>query len=142
MNRQYDDILSRISEPPSWWQEGGVPRYGPFDPGSSCGIYANELALLAIACQDCGRPFTVLIETAATDRRIAEEIRANTLHYGDPPNTGCCAGVSSNSIPLRVVQYWAKAHPEYVKEDRIVDHAYFEWRRDSSLEVELKPDWV
>jgi len=138
VNREYQDILSRISEPPSWWQEGGVPRYGPFEPGSSTSVYANEAALVEIACQFCRRPFIVLFETSAKDRRIAAEIRAGTLHYGDPPNVGCCTGVSANSTPVQVLQYWARAHQEYVEGGLIVDtRAFFEWRRDASLEVGL-----
>jgi hypothetical protein len=138
MNRQYDDILSRIPEPPAFWQQGGIPRYGTFDPEASSDVYSNELALVEIACQFCRKPFTVLIETAGHDRRIAEAIRAGTLHYGDPPNTGCCGGVSAGSLALRVLQYWAKAHPEHVEDGLVVDvQGFFEWRRDPSLEVEL-----
>ena len=139
MNRHYGDILSRIAEPPSWWEEGGVPRYGTFDPAESTGIYCLEVALVEIACQDCEARFLVTFENASDDRVIARDIRAETLHYGDPPNVGCCAaGPTKSSEPVRVVQYWARGHSEYVEQGIVVDGAFFEWRRDPSLEVEFE----
>ena len=89
MHRSYDDITGRIAEPPSWWQAGGVPRYGDFHPGRSSSIYAREAALVEIACQSCGTRFRVSFDADQMDqfegRGIAEQIRACTLHYGDPP---------------------------------------------------------
>lgn len=141
MHRRYHDILSRIAEDPSWWQQGGVPRYGAFEPDAA-GIYARELALVRIACQFCRTPFVVLIENSAQERRIAKEIRSKTLAYGDPPNIGCCdEGLPSNTVTVRVIEYWARAHPEFVEENRVTDWPrYNMWRRDGALEVEIDDD--
>jgi hypothetical protein len=34
MLQHYEDILSRIAEPPRWFDEQGVPRYCEFAPES------------------------------------------------------------------------------------------------------------
>jgi hypothetical protein len=137
MHRSYNDIRSRIAEHPSWWQEGGVPRYGTFDPEVAGSVYANEIALVEIACQLCRTPFLATIETSRRDGRIAQGIRDRSLSYGDPPNVDCCgAGAATSSLTCRVVQYWARGHEEFVNKDRVVtDLQFFEWRRDPSLEL-------
>lgn len=68
MNRNYADITSRILEEPSWWQEGGIPRYGQFEPGQSTGVYTHQVAL----------------EQSAHIPRVDEQIREGTIEYGDP----------------------------------------------------------
>jgi DNA-directed RNA polymerase subunit N (RpoN/RPB10) len=60
MLQHYEDILSRISEPPRWFDEQGVPRYCEFAPDRIAN--ARECALLAIECQSCGRPFIVALD--------------------------------------------------------------------------------
>ena len=57
MLQHYEDIFSRIAEPPRWFDEQGVPRYCEFAPDRIANIHAQECALLAIECQSCGRPF-------------------------------------------------------------------------------------
>jgi hypothetical protein len=47
MLQHYEDILSRIVEPPCWFHEKGVPRYGEFAPHHIANIYADECAILA-----------------------------------------------------------------------------------------------
>lgn len=59
-----------------------------------------------------------------------------TLHYGDPPNTGCClSGASMNSEPRRILEYWSTNDPRHVSNDVVVDVAeYFKWNRKPILE--------
>ena len=139
MYRDYYDIISRIPEPPLWWQQGGIPRYDAFDPEYSTGIGAKEVALVEIACQDTGIRFVVALE-GGEDRAIAAAIRNRTLGYGDPPNVG---GVNASALSetLRVLEYWYSGHSEYVQDNGITDwKRYSEWRRDASLEVAF-PDY-
>ena len=144
MDRGYYDIISRIPEPPLWWQEGGIPRYDAFDPTHSTGLGASEVALVEIACQHTAIRFVVAIE-GGKDRAIAAAIRNRTLSYGDPPNVGGVVSCSSSET-LRVLQYWYSEHPEFVEDHVITDwQLYSEWRRDASLEVafpDYEPDRV
>ena len=92
----YEDILSRIAEPPRWFDEQGVPRYCEFAPHHIANIYANECALLAIECQSCGRPFIVALDAAMANhkainpkgrewRTLADIIRSHQIEYGTLP---------------------------------------------------------
>jgi len=141
MHPRYDDITSRIAEKPSWWQEGGVPRYGTFHPGRSASIYAREVALVEIACQACDARFKVVFDAGQIEQYqgegLADRIRAGTLHYGDPPNAGCCpAGPTMNSEPVAVLEYWSRCHQEYVDGGGVItDFAKYDaWRREALLE--------
>lgn len=131
MKHHYKDIRSRIKEEPKWWDENGVPRYCGFSPDETSNIYAREAVLLRIACQRCQQEFDVCLscftlkefldETPSLKKRIEDE----SIHYGDPPNAGCCpAGPTMNSEPLRVLEYWHKV--------------YLEWERVHDLEVSLE----
>ena len=134
MYRAYYDIISRISKPPLWWQEWGIPRYDEFDPSNSTALGTKEVALAEIACQATGTRFIVAFEGGG-DGAIATAIRDFSLDYGDPPNV---AGVVPHMLSetLRVLQYWYRGHPEYVVDGVITDwNRYDEWRRDPSLEV-------
>ena len=146
MNPEYDDITSRIAEPPSFWQKGGVPRWGGFTPDASPSIYADEVALAEIACQSCGTRFHVCFHQDRHERRGAmrEAILDRSLHYGDPPNTGCClGGASMNSVPLRVLEYWHRSHEEFVVDGQVYNYAaYAEWRREADLEISIRPSWA
>ncbi len=126
MNESYDDIRSRIAEPPTWWDEQAVPRYCPFEPRYLANIYADECVLLRISCQGCDHPFDVAmssskLDAARTARLRKEDVTEETLrsytllasiergdiHYGDPPNIGCCpGGPTMNCNDLRVLQFW------------------------------------
>jgi hypothetical protein len=135
MHENYEDIRGKISELPQWFDEHAVPRYCAFEPGRSADIYADEVVLAAITCQDCGHPFRVAFSQNSFDtyrrngRRLADDIREQTLHYGDPPNIGCCpAGPTMNSEPRRVLEYWHRPN--------------FDWQRDPALELKIEPDWV
>lgn len=125
MLHHYADIRERIVAHPMWWDEHGVPRYCPFAPNQCANIYAREAALVEIGCQACGSEFLVAFTASAHEgKRLAEQIRLGTLHYGDPPNAGCCpAGPTMNCDDRRVLQYWRRTG--------------FDWQRDPSLEIPL-----
>ena len=125
MLTDYKDIRDRIPEEPKWFDEHGVPRYCDFSPREISNVYAREAALYRIACQACGHFFDVADSSGG--EKLAEAIRAKTLHYGDPPNIGCCAaGATMNSEPQRVLEYWRR--------NKSTD---FDWVRDPSFEVEV-----
>lgn len=145
MNHHYSDIRSLIYVPPKWWDEHAVPRYCDFSPDNLANIYAEECCLLLICCQQCGTEFKVAMSIDPMEKYanidkskpdqipfmetydwLAEEIRSNEIHYGDPPNIDCCgAGPTMNSVPKRVIEYWRKSIENW------------SWQRDSSLEVEI-----
>lgn len=56
----YDDIITRIDEPPSYYTQQGVPRYGAFHP-SAVTVYANAVSLYQVRCQAemCGQLFEI-----------------------------------------------------------------------------------
>ena len=116
MNCSYQDILSRIDEAPTWWDENAVPRFRQFHPLEAASIYAEEVALVEIACQGCGEKFHVAISQTVYDRlnpkggmRPKMSEGKYTLSYGDPPNIPCCdAGPTMTSISLRIVEFWSR----------------------------------
>lgn len=65
MHHCYDDILSRIPEEPIWFDEHAVPRYCEFDPKRVANAYADEVALVEVTCQSCGRLFHVAFAACA-----------------------------------------------------------------------------
>jgi hypothetical protein len=141
MHHHYADIVNRIDEEPKWWDANGVPRYCKPSPDATADIYATEVAFVEIACQDCECVFLVSFTWSAPDKvfrdvaRLSE--RVETLHYGDPPNMGCCpAGPTMNSVPLRVVEFWRQRDIE----DRAGTRE--RWERVDDLEVEITPLWL
>jgi hypothetical protein len=69
------------------------------------------------------------------DATLAESVRSDAIHYGDPPNVGCCAaGATMNSVPIRVLEFWSQEKPEGSK--------FREWTRHPELEVEIHADWA
>jgi hypothetical protein len=131
VHESYEDITSKLGTP-LWWDEVGCPRYEPFNVHMLNDIYAKEAVLLEIACQNCAHRFMVAMSrsffNSATPLHIL--IRSGTLHYGDPPNYGCCAGgPTMNCDDLRVHQYWRKARKPY------------EMIRVPAFEVALAPQW-
>jgi len=165
MYAHYADIISRIDSDPIWFDEHAVPRYCEFEPRHSASIHVQEIALAEISCQACRRLFRVAFsavnftpkdteqqsEPQHSDeksepenfRPIADAIQAKTLHFGDPPNVRCCAaGNSMNSVPRRVIEYWARGDRKYVSGRNITDPRYFDWVRDTSLEIDIMPDWA
>jgi len=157
MKPAYDDITSRIAEEPQWWDEHGVPRYGAFDPGN-VDIYADEVALFLIECQNCAKQFEVALsspygsrsadigvdwETVSYDEQpVSHRVRKGSLHYGDPPNMGCCAsGVTMNSVPRRVLQFWRRATVDEMTRFRAENVKPPIWLRVSELEVDVRSPW-
>jgi hypothetical protein len=163
MHARYDDIISRISSPPIWFDEHAVPRYCAFEPGRSSSIHIGEIALTEIACQRCQRRFRVAISAVNFrdqmilqairsnttpgnfhDRTIAEAIRSKTLQYGDPPrhdSDGCDVGASMQSDARRLLEYWRRHDPRYVEFGRVTNiHAWTKWVRDPSLEIDIEPE--
>jgi len=131
MHHHYDDIRSRIAEAPRWFDEHAVPRYCEFSPKACANIYAEEVMLLLIACQSCGRRFEVCMSTGMRRTNPANAVwsiaRSGTIHYGDPPNVRCCpAGPTMNSEPIAVLQFWQRG-----------GGTAFEWRRVAELERTL-----
>lgn len=139
MHRDYADIRDRIPESPQWWDEYAAPRYAPFAP-SLIDVYADEAALLLIACQGCGMQFQAAMALNLMDRLIAarlrnltssaptlaDQIADKTIHYGDPPNVRCCgAGPTMNCIDLRVLEYWRRGDMR-------------EWERVPALEIAIE----
>jgi hypothetical protein len=134
MFNDYSDITERIAEPPKWWDEQGVPRYAEFDPYRVANIYAQETALVEIACSACWRRFEVafsvpgpgLEETIGSCSTLREAIEKGEIHYCDPPNYGNCRrGASMTCYDLRVLQYWSRANEKR------------SWVRNERLEIEL-----
>lgn len=136
MNNDYSDIRSRIPEPPVWWDETGVPRYCAFSPNETADIYARECVLMEIRCQNCERAFQVAMSHSRSSEllhgatSLARLIETNEIHYGDPPNIDCCpSGPTMNSVPVRVLEYWAL-------------DAQHSWVRDPAFERAIHCDWM
>ncbi|MEM8774906.1 MAG: hypothetical protein AAGF53_07720 [Pseudomonadota bacterium] len=168
MHAHYKDILSRIEDPALWFDEVAVPRFEPFSTRLLANIYAREAALVRIECQACRTGFDVAFTSLAASRKLPEEkepdsrpamirdhIAARSLHYGDPPNIGCCgAGATMNSVPRRVLEYWVKpyalgegfANPQSGKSDHlfgtISDPKAMDWRREPEFEIDITPRWA
>ena len=130
MKADYEDIRSRIAEPPKWFDEYGVPRYCEFHPKNLANIYAREAVLVHIECQNCGHGFDVamsrdrMADVRGREDTLAVRIRMKSISYRDPPNIGCCAsGPTMTSVERTVLQYW----------HRVV----YEWARDPSYEVDV-----
>lgn len=107
MKNRYSDIKGRIDEEPTWYDQNGAPRYGPFLPELCPDIYSDKLALLRIACQQCGRQFSVEMHQGVWPTR---PFHPKKLHYGDPPAHGC-VGDTMNCVDLEVLEAWHRPHP-------------------------------
>ena len=140
VKHSYEDITSRIPIAPLWYDENGVPRYSVFGPSEVGNIYANEVALIEIACQSCETIFHVGVAgdlNATSEKPLAENILNGSWRYGDPPNTGCCpSGPTMNSMPIQVLSYMHSGHKEYTNGSVITDYAkYSEWHEDLSVMI-------
>jgi hypothetical protein len=135
MKHDYKDITDRIPEPPAWWDQNGVPRYGKFTPEACPDIYAAQVALVQIECQNCQMRFPVEMHHQIIRSRGAGDLKENialkTLHYGDPPIHDC-TGDTMNSIPLKVLEFWMRKRPP--KE--------YGFERLPSLERDIRPSWA
>lgn len=106
MHASYQDITSRIPEAPQWWDANGTPRYGAFTAHLCPDIYAQQVVLLEIACQDCQRHFLVAMHGSLWHNLPHPQ----TLHYGDPPSHGC-VGDTMNCEDLAVREVWVRLFP-------------------------------
>jgi len=144
MNNRYADILDIIPDEPKWWDEHAVPRYCDFSPRENANIYADEVVLMLIQCQDCEKEYKVCLSLSTMGRfnradpekpypSLAERIETREIHYGDPPNNcgeGCCAGATMSSVPVRVLEFWRRPEKGCNKE------------RVPELERDVWPDWM
>jgi hypothetical protein len=132
MHAHYKDILSRIQDPPAWFDENAVPRFDPFSPDLIANIYADICVLVEIQCQNCRRTFKVSMSEGAMERfnrrgLIYAQIENKSLHYGDPPNINCCgSGPTMNCLDIRVLECWRRGEKSFV------------WDRQPDLEVALE----
>jgi hypothetical protein len=109
MHEAYEDIISRISEAPTWYDQNGTPRYGKFTPDHCPNIYSSNVILMKIACQFCGQRFHVEMHTDIWDERISPPKK---WHYGDPPRNVCDGGGDTmNCEDLAVLEVWSKTNP-------------------------------
>lgn len=114
MRQDYSDILTRILEPPSWYDENGTPRYGLFSPDLCPNIYADQVILLKICCQSCHKEF--LVEMNQKELDIFSILRGieykpwdlkSLPHYGDPPIHGC-VGDTMNCEDIEIIKLYQR----------------------------------
>lgn len=139
MKSNYADILSLTDKKPLWYDESGCPRYEKFTPNLCPNIYADEVILLEIACQDCGKRFKVqmsawVIYGGYSFRERLFEWKKDgkktftPIHYGDPPIHGC-VGDTMNCEDLKVLEFWEKDRVKFVG-----------FKRRKDLEVNLEEE--
>jgi hypothetical protein len=133
MHAAYEDIRKRIKDEPLWFDENGTPRYDKFDPHMVSNIYASSAALTWIGCQRCGWKCAVAITSAFGEPRLHKAIKAETLHYGDPPwhedeSGEGCVGCTMNCEDEVVLQYWER-------------EPWGGWVRNKELERLLPSGW-
>ena len=121
MKALYEDILALTDEQPNWYDMDGVPRFARFNPELCPNIYAKEVILLLIQCQNCERQFEVEMHWRPIGEKqsISEAVDKGDLgyiHYGDPPRHGvkidshsvCYAGDTMNSEQVKILEFWKK----------------------------------
>lgn len=121
MWHDYPDIRALTDKEPLWWDANGTPRFVEFRPDLCPHIYATQVALVRISCQECGRTFGVEMHVGMLN--IGDQRgEPKQWHYGDPPRHGdCWAGETMNCWDLEVLQVWEKGK-------------YAEWHRRADLE--------
>ncbi len=130
MHHHYRDITDKLGTP-IWWDEYAVPRYCDFSPEEVAYIYARQVAFVHIKCQGCGHSFMVAMSSGQQQLLehepppLMKAIEEGTLHYGDPPNNGCCgAGPTMNCYDIKVVEFWEAVEVG-------------DWKRNAKFEVGL-----
>lgn len=115
----YSDIIEKAGKP-LWFDENGVSRYVEFHPNRCVMAGTQEVVLAEVMCQGCGTSFLVALSWRDGKREIygqasppADRLTktdGNSLHYGDPPNIGCCAfGPTMTSDFHRIVEAWIRS---------------------------------
>ncbi len=116
MKQSYIDITNKLGEP-LWWDEEGVPRYCKFKPAWVNNIYADEIILARITCQQCRHNYVVAVTNEK--RRKGFSLKDGIPHYGDPLNyCDCSGGATMNSIMREVVEFWERNKNYELKRDR------------------------
>jgi hypothetical protein len=116
MHNAYKDITSRLGTP-QWYDEYAVPRYDAFKPNDVADIYANQVALLLIACQSCGQQFKVAISSGLLDKKLSEYC---SFGYGDPPNADCCgAGATMTSDTIAVLEFYKREWTDWIRVEEL-----------------------
>lgn len=151
MHNSYTDITRLIAQQPKWHDEHAVPRYCDFHPNQLANIYAAEAALALITCQACQTAFHVAVsetnalhlmwdpKTKEKTALLSDLIAAQTLTYGDPPNTQCGdAGPSMSSVPVCVLEYWFKPYIRAQNREKLSRLSDMMWTRDPRFETPLK----
>lgn len=111
----YEDVTSRIDEPPKWYTKYGYPRYCEFSPGET-GVYVHYALLVEIQCQSCHRPFLVgegyqreniyaILDGDEENFFYDLNKIVEGYHYGDPPPHDC-VGDTMNCDDIRFVEVW------------------------------------
>lgn len=112
MKCDYQDILSLTAKPPEWFDENGTPRWNTFTPGCQANVYAVEVALMTIGCQECGTTFKACSSASRRDpgkNTLADELKLGVSPYGDPPNTGHCDGGHTVTAEIKnVLEFWTR----------------------------------
>jgi len=129
MKCAYEDIRKRIKEEPKWFDESGVPRYDKFSPDMISNIYADEVALVEIECQWCGKKFLVEVTWDILDKLrdvppLSKRVKKGEIYYGDPP-IHKCTGDTMTSDFVRVIEFWQR-------------NGYGDWKRNRRLETKNK----
>ena len=125
----FDILLEHPDREPLWWDEAGVPRYIPFEPGHANNAYADEVALVEVTCQACGRRMRVVVSQSNTAEMLARiQMGRKNIHvapltgatsleaYGDPPCFAIkdgepyqCWGSTAPPHHERIVEFWRRA---------------------------------
>lgn len=113
MHESYDDIKSRITEEPTWYDQNGVPRYSKFEPKMCPNIYSDIVVLMRIACQNCAEEFLAEIHAGLFDDWYHQHA-PKEWHYGDPPIHDC-VGDTMNCEDLEIVEVWYRDRFNWVR---------------------------
>lgn len=136
MHPLYLDIIEKAG-PPDWYSDGGVPRYGKFDP-NTLDIYSAYSCLYLLQCQSCGLKFKVGTSAVELNYNFAtrefdkpvmpsKENGLGSFYFGDAPwheeHGGQCAGTTMTSDEVAVLEFW------------IHNHKSWEWVRHPEYEI-------
>lgn len=150
MLTDYHDIISRISEPPLWYDERGVPRYEYFNPYLT-GVYTKQAILAEVGCQHCRRTFLIgegwdgydwnedVPEKTTLDERVSR------WGFGDPPRHGCI-GDTMSAYEIRILEAWEQLPMKerlerWARKNEGEDVGSLDWMRRPDLEISIIPPW-
>jgi hypothetical protein len=126
VRQPYYDILQLTDQEPVWYDEAGVPRFSKFEPGDCNDIYAQEVALVLLECQNCGRQmkcavsldiYTYIDGREVQHTPLSETIKKGYSGYGVPPcwekGKSQCAGSTMTPEEIRVLEFWHRPNGEW-----------------------------